>query len=337
MPHRHVSRVVLPVLCSLFIVAARAGDDGLVIGTYRTVTVVDGDTFKIEGLGRSIRFLCIDTEETPKRGDVPALVEELRHQWPGIYTRERGESAFPIKHDSPFGYETAVWAKKWFAEADSVRLERDVASQVYDYYGRYLAYIIAFKKGRAVNFNVECVRLGYSPYSVKYGPSTRFNDAFVAAQKEAQAARRGIWNAKSACYPDYTERLAWWGQRGAAIGEFDLRYAHDPRYFFLGRDGEYERLALASSQTVVAFGALGAIRQARFPYLVELMHKNKLSCNMVFFETMQPIFAAIPWTTFAQRFVYVRGKVKVYDGKPEIVIESAKDISMTPIVLAKTR
>ena len=58
--------------------------------------------------------------------------------------------------------------------------------------GRYLAYVMVKKDGNWVNYNIECVRHGFSPYFVKYGRSRRFHREFLEAQKLARDAKLGI-------------------------------------------------------------------------------------------------------------------------------------------------
>jgi endonuclease YncB( thermonuclease family) len=330
-PIRFLAWAFLLLACAVS--APSDAGDGLTIGVFSSVEIVDGDTFKVPGLGHSIRFLCIDTEETPKKGDVEGIVAGLARSWPAVYWTSRGSAPYPVKHESPFGYETVRWAKRWFRDVDSVRLERDMATNVYDFYGRFLAYVIAYKGGVPHNYNVECVRQGFSPYSGKYGFSRRFHDAFVAAQQEARAARRGIWDTASACYPDYAERLRWWDRRGEAIAVYDARFRADPRYFFLGRDGELERLELAEGRTVVVFATLGDTRTDRFPYTVELAHKQRRSASIVFWEQRLTLFRAIPWESFSQQYVYVRGRVQLYRGRAELLIRSASDVGIEPLSL----
>ena len=59
-----------------------------------------------------------------------------------------------------------------------------------DKYGRLLCYLVA-DGGR--NLNVEMVRQGWSTYWTKYSRNKKYESAFIAAEKEAKAAKRGIW------------------------------------------------------------------------------------------------------------------------------------------------
>ena len=113
--------------------------------------------------------------------------------------------------------ERALGAEPWLNDNGGprvqVKLERDHPGEIRDYYGRYLAYVMVKKDGSWVNYNVECVRYGFSPYFVKYGRSRRFHREFVEAQKRAQADQLGIWADGKMHYDDYPERLKWWGER----------------------------------------------------------------------------------------------------------------------------
>ncbi len=276
------------------------------IGTYTAFEVVDGDTFRIPELEKGIRFLCIDTEEVPRGPQADTELAHLRATWPEPYLQRQKSKRFPIKMPSPFGYETSEWAKHWFADVDSVRLERDGPGNEYGYFGRRLAYVFARKNGQWINYNVECVRLGFSPYSMKYGYSARFHDQFVAAQNEARKAQRGIWNRAVQHYPDYDSRLGWWTARGDAIRNFlTLRKDRDDM-FFIGRDGEFERLALASGDTVCVFGTLDRIPPAGRTHTVVIPHKQDIAVELRFVDAADAAFLQ----QFEQQYVYVRGVVQ---------------------------
>ncbi|MBE0645183.1 MAG: thermonuclease family protein [Bacteroidetes bacterium] len=281
-----------------------------VIGSYTNFEVVDGDTFRIKTFSRGVRFLCIDTEEVPRGREAAKELARLRATWPAPYWKKLGKGRFPIKMPSPFGYETAEWAKTWFADVDSIRLERDSPDNVYGYFGRWLAYVFARKNGKWLNYNIECVRLGYSPYSMKYGFSERFHEQFLQAQDEARRAGRGIWNPAVQHYPQYEERLAWWTLRGDAIREYLALRKERRDLFFIGRDGEYERLALASRDTVCAFGVLGQLPDHGTIRECTMSHKKDVVVRLQFNETADVAFLQ----QFEQLYVYARGVVFL-DGK----------------------
>lgn len=189
----------------------------LVIGEFPLVRVVDGDTVRVKGLDSSLRLLGIDTEETFKHD------KERRAYAKGFaaYAKDvRGASPRPAKFATPLGDEAKRWAEAWFKDVATVRLERDDPHEIKDRYRRYLAYVLAEKHGKWVNYNVEAVRAGMSPYFPKYGRSRRFDRDFIAAEAEAKAAKRGIWAPGAEAYPDYPEREAWWTARGDFVAKF---------------------------------------------------------------------------------------------------------------------
>ena len=124
--------------------------------------VVDGDTIRCED-GRRVRLLLIDAPE-----------------------RDQG----------PFGALAAAELERLLPRGTAVMLETDV--QKHDRYGRLLAYL-HLPDGRLVN--EEMLRAGFAIVSV-YVPNVQHVDRFRAAQKEAEAGRRGLWATPAfACEP----------------------------------------------------------------------------------------------------------------------------------------
>ena len=183
---------------------------GILIGEFRLTKVVDGDTVKVDGLDSSLRLLGDDTEETFKN---EADRRAMEASWEDYKKAKRNGGPRPAKYATPLGEQAKEFAKNWFAGVDKVRIERDHPAEIRDRYNRYLAYVFAQKGGAWVNYNLEAVRAGMSPYFPKYGNSRRFHQEFLAAQAEAKAAQRGIWAPGAPAYPDYPEREAWWTAR----------------------------------------------------------------------------------------------------------------------------
>ncbi|MDT8324852.1 MAG: thermonuclease family protein [Bacteroidota bacterium] len=313
-PHAFTAVAVVLLCCALTLTSCEAqkgdspsapGDADHVIGVYGDFRVVDGDTFRIEGLERGVRFLFIDTEEVPRGDHALQDLARLRETWPGPYYEKRGDRSFPVKMGSPMGWDTAEWARTWFADVDSIRLERDSEDNVYGYFGRWLALVYAKKNGSWVLYNLECVRQGHSPYYGKYGFSARFHDAFVEAQDEARAAQRGVWNPVLQHYPDYDERMEWWNGRGEDISRYLENHADDEDYYFMGRDGEMERLALAQGEQVVVFGAVDWIDEEETVNAVRIPHKDGQTVVV-----RLPGAASMEWVAdIEQQYVYARGRI----------------------------
>lgn len=126
--------------------------------TRLVIRVIDGDTIELQG-GTRVRYIGIDTPE----------------------------SVDPRKPVECFGVE----AKKKNEElvlGKRVRLEKDVSET--DRYGRLVRY--AYADGIFVN--LELVKAGFA-HSYTYPPDVKYQDQFVAAQKEAREAGRGLWTA----------------------------------------------------------------------------------------------------------------------------------------------
>jgi micrococcal nuclease len=123
----------------------------------RVVKVTDGDTVVLEG-GAKVRFLGVDAPEMERDGR-PA--EFMAHK-----------------------------SKDYVAgliQGKTVRLEYD--RERYDRYGRLLAYLF-LPDGSMVNLAV--VRQGLARVYAQ-APNVRHQEALNAAQQEAMAAGRGIW------------------------------------------------------------------------------------------------------------------------------------------------
>ena len=119
----------------------------------KVVRVIDGDTIEIAG-GAHVRYIGMDTPETyPK-------VE--------FYGPEAKAKNIEL------------------VEGKLVTLEKDVSET--DKYGRLLRYVYA----DGVFVNGELVRLGYAE-AVAYPPDTRYQWQLEQLEKEAKAAKRGLW------------------------------------------------------------------------------------------------------------------------------------------------
>jgi len=235
---------LLPFIPAVFAPGARAepprttDDADLRIGTYVVAKngVVDGDTLRVEGRKRSLRLLSIDTEEMPRPGSMkPALRKLMRSDFAAYRARMEKGRPLPAKYPTPLGEAATAWARERLPPGTKVRLERDRPGQGADVYGRTLCHVwVLPDDGEPWLYNVEAVRAGLTPYTVKYGRSARFDAAFRTAQAEARAARRGIWDPERDHYPDYEERLAWWERRAKGLEALARLREKDPALVELG-------------------------------------------------------------------------------------------------------
>ena len=284
---------------------------GVTIGEFRVSKVIDGDTIRVDGLDSALRLLAIDTEETFKGEKDRRLFE---NGWEQYLAAKRGDSKHPVKAATPLGEEAHAWAKAFFDGVKRVRLERDDPREIRDRYGRYLAYALVEKDGRWLNFNVECVRAGMSPYFSKYGYSRRYHEDFVAAEREARAAQRGIWDPAKMHYPDYDERKPWWTARAEFIAEFDRQARGRDDFVNLTQYDAIKRIERRIGEEVTVLGTVGEVRLGdRGPTRVMLSRRMFGDFPIIFFD--KDVFASTGLGTWKGEFVMVSGRVSVYESK----------------------
>ncbi len=119
----------------------------------KVVRVIDGDTIEIAG-GAHVRYIGIDTPETYPEEE--------------FYGPEAKAKNIEL------------------VEGKLVTLEKDVSET--DRYGRLLRYVYVGD----VFVNGELVCLGYAE-AVSYPPDTRYQWQLEQLEKEAKAAKLGIW------------------------------------------------------------------------------------------------------------------------------------------------
>ncbi|MDP2275819.1 MAG: thermonuclease family protein [Archangium sp.] len=271
--------------------------------------VIDGDTVRVKGLQASLRLLAIDTEETFKKDWER---QAFAAGWEDYKKKMRGNSVRPVKMATPAGEEAKHFAVDFFEGIETVRLERDHPGEIRDFYGRYLAYIFAKKNGEWVNYNVECVRAGHSPYFVKYGRSRRFHREFVDAQKEAIEAKRGIWKPGTMHYDDYDERLRWWAEREAGITRFEREQNEKPEsHIALTRWDAMLKLEQRLGQEVTVLGAVQeVIQRENGPAVVKLARTRTQNFDIVFWDRDVLLNTGLQFKR--GEYVQVRGVVQKY-------------------------
>lgn len=314
---------------------------GLVVGEFslRPDSVVDGDTLKVKGIETSLRLLSLDTEEKFRSQEDKLLYEK---GWAEFKRVKRGDSRKPPKIASPMGEVATNWAKQFFAGVDRVRLERDDPSELRGSFGRYLTYVFAYKDGRWVNYNVEAVRAGMSPYFMKYGYSRRFHDELEAAMQEARDASRGIWDPAAESYGDYDERLSWWRERADFIRQFrqDQKTRQDgddaPELISLGQWDALARLDDNVGKPIEILGSIGTIRLGdRGPTRVLLSRRRGSNLPVIFFD--KDLFLSTGLLQRRGEFIRVRGTVSKYFNKYrnqselQIIVSQPGQISTAPV------
>lgn len=306
---------------------------GMVIGEFSISKIIDGDTIAVAGLDSTLRLLAMDAEETFKNAQDE---RDADADFEAYLKAKRGGSARPTKAATPLGEAAKKFAVAFFKDVKKVRLERDNATEIRDRYDRYLAYVIVTRDGKELNYNVEAVRAGMSPYFTKYGYSRRFHADFVAAEKEARAAGRGIWDTRLAGYNDYEERLPWWQARAEFLATVERAFAKSPAFIVLTNWDAPELLAANKGKEVVVLGLVGNIYLGDTgPTRVLLSRRMKSDFPLIFFD--RDVFTSTKLSQWRGEFVAVRGVVTEYQNKHtgarqlQIAVDSPDQIELSPI------
>ncbi|MBX7042923.1 MAG: thermonuclease family protein [Ignavibacteria bacterium] len=303
-------------------------DATMVIGDFKITKITDADTFRFDKLDRPARLLGIDTEETFKTPDAEQKTAEIAQNWDEFYKLQKGNSRFPVKTDSPMGFEAWKWAEEFMKDVDYVRLEREGDGRDKDIFDRYLVYVIAVKNGEEINYNVECVRNGYSPYFNKYGNSKRFHNEFTEAQRYAMDNKLGIWNPEKKKYPDYEERLNWWNVRAVQLEQFSENHKGREGYFDLNSTEDYEKLSSFVGKEIVVFGGIGNVMTDRFPYIFRIPVRKDMNFDLVVKQSDSNVLDQIDIDYVKEYYTYAKGTLETYDGRYQIVIRDKGQIWM---------
>ncbi|MEM9457141.1 MAG: thermonuclease family protein [Myxococcota bacterium] len=284
---------------------------GLVVGEFLLASpaVVDGDTIKVVGIDGTLRLLAIDTEETFKSDKDRRAYDQGFEAY--LANKQAGHDR-PIKAATPLGMDAKHWAEEFLDGVRTVRLERDHPKELRGRYGRLLTYVMVERDGRWLNYNVECVRAGMSPYFTKYGYSRRFHDQFVQAQQEARAAGRGIWDPAKEHYDDYDRRLTWWNARAEVIADFEQQAQTQDHFIALTNWDAMERLEALEGEEVVLLATVGEIRprQGNRPARVLLSRRMFSDLPLIFFE--DDVLTRSDIEEARGEYVQVRGTVSRY-------------------------
>jgi endonuclease YncB( thermonuclease family) len=286
---------------------------GLLIGEFPLArnAVVDGDTVKVAGLDTSMRLLGIDTEETFKSEEDRRLYEQGFEKYLQV---KRGDSPKPVKVATPLGEEAKHFAEKFFEGVGTARLERDHPKDIRGRYNRYLAYVFVKRGGEWVNYNVECVRAGMSPYFTKYAYSRRFHDQFVQAQKEAREKGLGIWDPRKEHYRDYDERIRWWNARADFIKKFEEEARGRDNYVVLTHWDSLRRLEQHEGKPVEVLATVGGIKIGdKGPTKVMLGRRLLGDFPLIFFD--RDVFGSSNISRWEGEFIRVSGTVTRYRNK----------------------
>lgn len=307
--------------------------EGTELGIFPLSKVVDGDTIGVAGLDSTIRLIALDAEETFKK---EAERRAYEAGWTSYLGNARGDSPRPVKLATPLGEAAKKFAREFFSDGADVKLERDNPREVRDRYDRYLAYAFVKQNGAWVNYNVEAVRAGMSPYFTKYGNSRRFHDQFVAAENEARAAKRGIWQPGAEAYQDYDERKAWWDARGNFVAAFVKDAEGKADHILINEWDAAERLRARIGKQAVVLGTVDdVIIGDRGPSRIQLARGQYSSIPAIVWD--KDVLRQSGVLDWKGEYVIIRGNVQEYENPKsgrkqlQLVIAQPSQITLSPV------
>jgi len=278
-------------------------------GEFKLDTIEDGDTLRLAGIRKSVRLLCVDTEEVfsgKKRTDKKLAYDD----W-DAYLQIHHNSGEIKKYPTPWGEAAEEFAKEFFENISDVIIEHDSLDRTTGFFHRHLCYVIVEKNGSRINFNVELVRNGFTPYYTKYGYSSRYHEDFIAAEHEARKKKVGIWNKKTHCYPDYDERISLWTDRADAIRNFNSSFSNNDDYFMLANETDWSRLKDYVGQEITVFGTIDQIRKKGPPYRLFMAHKQ--GALFLLYTDDADLHRMIIEKHYNDRFIYISGTLEKDD------------------------
>ena len=151
---------------------------------HKVIRVVDGDTIVVNYQGKyeKVRLLCVNTPE----------------------------SVHPDKKQNiPMGKVASDYAKK---RLKGKYVDMEFEGPKRGKYGRLLAYVIV----DGVNFNLELVEQGLSPYYIKYGLSQKYDKEFREAEQYARDHKLNIWE-NYELTQKYLRLKSKWGQHRTQV------------------------------------------------------------------------------------------------------------------------
>jgi micrococcal nuclease len=304
---------------------------GTVITNLKLIKVIDGDTIKIllNNEQESIRFTCLDTEESQHGSDKPVTnAGILASKWAKQYfgTNEQGIPNGDVHVDLEFDTNDPV----------QVCLNKHR-----DNYGRLLCYV--YKAQDPENSNVRIVREGWSPYFVKYGRSRLYHRQFVEAEVEAQAKGLAIWNSATNAggnRRDYTTLIPWWHLRDSVVQDYRTLGLQSGALSVRLNYTDLLEAARLSSEVTVFCDLQAGINQwpgnGALIYAGSKFQKFNLWIPNRDSASAQAILRLIEtrYADSGRGYVYVSGPASLYppmaEGKPQIVITDVNQLSDFP-------
>jgi endonuclease YncB( thermonuclease family) len=307
---------------------------GILLGTFKIVKVIDGDTVEIErppiaeANRRTLRFLNIDTEETHKPKDLGPVTE--------------------------YGEEVTKLATAWYAQrGNKVELKTDGVQSHADFYGRALVQVFA----GGDHYQKQAIANGWTPYYEKYGYSEEYHEIFVETEKKAQKDKLGVWSDKLQKRPANASRpydllKKWWRMRAEVI-KLAMDYQKQSKSLYILVNGkDYMQLVgkAGSREDVQVFGEItrpaGGETAGRglfifsvkqdVPFYIYVSAEAKQRNEIIDYieRTFLSNSRKLPESLLKPNYGFVRGALAMFPHYghqiPEIVITDKEQVSVKP-------
>jgi micrococcal nuclease len=220
----------------------------------------------------------------------------------GISVRLLGINAPEINDP---GGDVAKHVLTWMILGKDVRMQKDITDR--DDYGRLLRYVFVDD----VNVNAEMVRLGYAELRF-YPPDTMYIQEMRELEKTAIRNRNGLWAFPVFQFSDTTDTAV-------------ARTLARPR----GRDViSWDEADQYYGQTKIVEGKIVASHNTGKVCFLNFHTDWRRYFTAVIFASDFDKFPVHPEDHFLDRRVRVKGLIKEYRGKPEIILKSPSQIEI---------
>ncbi len=301
--------------------------------------VTDGDTLRIRAEGKlwKVRVLGLDTEESNPGGTKPVT------RW-GQEASRFAEGILPP--GTPVRME--------FPGSEPALVDGDFNVNYLDNFERPLAHVhLVDPVDGIADFTELMIRKGFSPYFVKYGRAMfPGHDArYAAAERAAQRDDIGVWNqfaangvqTPEAAPRNYARLMVWWELRARVIDGFRAVRAAHPAAPLYDTRLDYARLVDLAAQgaTVTVFmeltggqtvgGMHHLIRSGSNAQRFSLFMRNEDRPQIGEIKRLLANRYIADGEDFPRRnYAYIHGPLKLFAGAPEMVVESAGQVTDDP-------
>ncbi|GAB6138477.1 thermonuclease family protein [Halanaerobaculum tunisiense] len=221
-------------------------------------------------------------------GDTLELTTGQKVRLIGIDTPETESSSQPADY---YATQATAFTRENLA-GETIYLEYGVEKR--DHYNRLLAYVF---KQNGILFNAQLLQEGYATL-LTIPPNVKYVDTFQQLVKDARKNKRGLW-AKDLVATNSDLPVINWQDATNHLGE-----------------------------EVIVQGKIVNTYNSRGPIFLNFASDYRAHLTAVIFVTDQNNFSVTPADYFLDRKVMIKGRIKEYEGAPEIIITEPRQIQV---------